>query len=605
MKITRYFSALFGLLCLVAPFTRAAQVKISALPATTTMTPESLIEVSYWNGSGFVTRKMTYAQLGAQIATNTAAISTNAAKGVLAYPGMAQHVKGRDFFNLWNIVSSNNQSRIGVVGDSVVYNGETVRGVRKTFESYMARGGWGSMYAENNAGTPGGHLKFFMDNLTAQNTSYAPGIFYGMQDGQVSTSIFDETAPATDRLSVYFHADASFGTLLVETNSGAGWGTRATINAAFGSHIYTATNFALSPKLTYSVRLTSAGTNVLDDVALTDSTEATNSIVLGRVTRPGALLAEIVTNAGFHVWVTNYNPQTLVFEVKDPGPEFLVAANHIVTTYTNRDVCFVTCSPNLPDEGAAAMRQVTIDFCRSNDVMCFDKFALFTPTNYWYSALPFAAQNIWNDGAHLGAMGIRYASAAFATWFGCGPERFAMFGLAPLSAGTTQTNDLTKANLAGGNTFTGNQIMPTLTIGAGNGTLNSTGTLAGVNLQNRTDVSQFLRVFAAGNGIRIVMSSWGTENGAYFTNRSGKLSFEADPAFHWSSDTPAIGSTTLPWWLVGTNSQFLGVTRLGHTPLAQIISPSANTMTLWCSNAFLYSIHNVAGTYTTNLIQAP
>lgn len=38
---------------------------------------------------------------------------------------------------------------------------------------------------------------------------------------------------------------------------------------------------------------------------------------------------------------------------------------------------------------------------------------------------------------------------------------------------------------------------------------------------------------------------------------------------------------------------------------AQYVLPAANGVSLFSSNAFLYSIHNLAGTYTTNLIKAP
>jgi len=511
--------------------------------------------------------------------------------------GVSQHVKGLDAYNLWSTVASNKQVRFAIVGDSVASAVETTRGVRLAFEAKMARGGWGSQYTENPIGLPSGSLKFYMSGHTV-NPATGPSLFYGMANGQVSTSVFDETAPLADKVSIYYHADSAFGTLLVETNAGAGWGTRATINAAEGSFIFRATNYTLAPLANYSLRITSTGTNVFDDAALIDSRDNTNSVVFSRqMCIPGGTLEQIVTHPGFYVWLTNYNPQVLFFEAKDPVNSLMNAATWIRDNLTNRDCIFIASSPNLPDAGMLTSRLALIDFCKTNSLMCFDKYALFLPTNKWYAAMSYSAENIWTDGAHLGKLGIRYATSAFTDWLGCGDHRF-LFSIAAQSIAG-------KANLVGGNTFSGDNYFANLYVGSGNTVLSSTGSQSGFNYAHRDDQANYGRLYANAGTVYLMSTHWPGTSGLIASNASGKFTYYVDPAVNWTLDTPRLGVPSSPWWLHATNSYLYGVSHMQNVDRSKIISPVVNGVTLWVSNSHLWSIHNLAGVFTTNLIKAP
>jgi len=484
-------------------------------------------------------------------------------------PGVGQHSRGRDNFRLWQTVTSNAPVRFVVVGDSVAENVETTRGVRLAFEKYMPRGGFGSMYSENPAATPGGSLLFYMDNLVTQShATYSAMPFFGFQNGQVSVSQWPQGAPLVDKVSIYFKANTTFGSWLLETNGGSGWGTRATWTAAFGSHDSSVTNFALNPRGAYNFRLTSTGTNVLETIGAINTLTTSNTVSWARVAKPGMLLSEVVQNPGFWVFYTNYAPQVCFFEVKDPAANLVDAANWIRLNLTNSDNVFITSSPGLPDTGgandASVARAALVDFGRTNAQMVFDKYALFLPTNFWFSALPFdttpgGGYTIWNDVSHLGAMGIRYSSQAFVNWFGCGPERFAMAGL--VAAGAAGS-DASKANLTGGNAFNGTQSHDgnivvsnnAVEVRGGNGQFSLWDPVSGVDvvrLMRRADLEMLSVRHSGSGGASFLTVSNNGIGAAIWTSDAGTVNVlpGGKAVYHFPTNQAPSDTATVDWWL--------------------------------------------------------
>jgi hypothetical protein len=370
----------------------------------------------------------------------------------------ARHVNSRDYYHLWSAIHSNAPVRFLVVGDSVANHIETTRGVRYALDGWMSRGGYGTGYTENQSEGTEAHLLWYQSGISASafNPGYAPGSYYPFSDSEVSTWQSQGGGITANQLTIYYMGGPELGSFLVETQrNGGSWGTRTTVDASIlSAGTMAATNFVLSPLTNYNVRITSTGSNNIVDVGLLDTT-ATNSHAWAKVTVPGQLLREIVTNANFSVLLTNFNPQVVFVEAKDPAADIVYGLSQLSLLCTNRDLVIIANGPNLPDEGALASREITIEFGQTNKLNVFDKYGILTPTNYWYGLLPITGgtTNFYNDGAHLGFKGIQYVSSAFANWFGVSSDRFGMAGIYP----RTGIDISAKANLTGGNAFSGDQ----------------------------------------------------------------------------------------------------------------------------------------------------
>lgn len=381
--------------------------------------------------------------------TNAPALATDAngklTNGVAGVTG-ARHVKSRDFYHMWDAINSNRPVRFLLVGDSVSDANETTRGVRYALDNYMERGGFGTWFTENQSEGPDPSPLHFYQSGTAgfvYVAGYAPGYYFAFENGEVSTWQSDVTAgiPAND-LAVYYMGGAELGSFLVETQiNGGSWGSLATIDStAAGQGVLTATNFTLAATTNYNLRFTSTGSNNIWNAGLSLKSNATNYQTWAKVAVAGALVTTIVTNAGFYTFLTNYNPHVVIVEAKDSAATSLEALTWLNSVCTNRDLIIVANSPNLPDAGAAADRELKIAFAQTNNLNLFDKYGLLLPTNYW----PTLGTAFWADGAHLGYNGISYVSSAFSDWMGLGAERFAMAGLPTpeAAASSTTTNTI-------------------------------------------------------------------------------------------------------------------------------------------------------------------
>lgn len=367
-----------------------------------------------------------------------------------------KHVRRNDMFQVWDSVSMHTNTRFGEIGDSVTHNGETLRGVRLAFDGYMDSGGYRTMFDENFANT-GANLLFYMDNLSPVYSGYSPSFFCPMTAGQTTTSVFANGSQYADTGVVDYHAGPELSVYTVQTNGGASWGTRATIDATVGTAgaLYS-TNLSL-PLGNYNIRVTSSASNNLANVGLMRLNSSTNTHTWARMARPGEAIINIVTNAGFWKFYTNYAPHCLFFEAKDSAVEIILAMNWVRTNLTNSANVWIVPAPTQDGSDLPAANAM-IDFARTNaGVILFNKRGLFEPVDFWFGLMPTNTANIFYDTAHLGAKGINYASSAFAQWFGAGHERFRMCGLQP-RVDVASVDISGKANLAGGNSFSGVQV---------------------------------------------------------------------------------------------------------------------------------------------------
>ena len=228
------------------------------------------------------------------------------------------------------------------------------------------------------------------------------------------------------------------------------------MDASVGGTKFIATNWPLATLTNYNIRITSTGTNAIGTFGLT-RTDLTNSHAWANLSIPGDLLGTVVTNANFWTFLTNYNPQVIIAEVKDSATLIMPGLNWLAANCTNRDIILITPSSNNDEGGLYDQRETMIQFALTNRLNLFDKYGYLLPTNFWFNSMPLSSANIYADGAHLGYKGISYISTAFADWFGAGGEKFAASRLLPrtVGGGGVQTNDTTKAQLVGGNTFSG------------------------------------------------------------------------------------------------------------------------------------------------------
>jgi hypothetical protein len=400
------------------------------------------------------------AQVAAIMATNGAAGATN------VYGIGARHVNARDYFHLWTTMQSNLPVRFLIIGDSVADFNETTRGVRYALDTYMVRGGYGSFYTEEFS-SEGIIFAQSGISVTKNDLTLSPAAFYGFTNGAALTTIANGGGITADTLQLYPFLGGA-GSFLIETQrNGGSFGTLATVNVSSGSGML-ATNFTLNPKTNYNVRITSTGSNNLFNVALLDNT-ATNSHAWARIATPGGTTEDIVTNAGFYTFLTNYNPQVIFVEAQDTVNTMSNAMRWLTINCTNRDIVYITASPS-PVGGTDAQREFMLSYAQTNNLNVFDKFGLFLPTNYWFQLMPLSTANIYQDGSHLGYKGIQYISSAFSSWFGDQSPRFGMAGLRP-----TAGSDGAKANLAGGNTFSGAQVVSSGNVTMQSGTLDITG----------------------------------------------------------------------------------------------------------------------------------
>ena len=364
-------------------------------------------------------------------------------------------VWSRDMVNLWSAVASNKPVRFLIVGDSVAANNETFRGVMYSMDGWMSRGGYGSIFTmEPSAG--GTHLLFYGTlgggSTYVTTVGFWIGAYVAMPNASTFTTVGDGGGVVSDKLSIYYYAAPSFGSFLVETQrNGGSFGTLATVSASVGGTGFLATNWTLGTLTNYNVRITSTGTNAIGTIGLTRN-DSTNSHAWANTSIAGITLSEIVTNVAFFRFLTNYNPQVILVEVKDPYVVAIQGMTWLATHCTNRDIVIVTPSSNNDEAGTYDERESLIQFGLTNKLNVFDKYSYFLPTNYFFNG----QGGFYADGAHLAYRGIDYISTAFTRWFGVSGDRFASARLRPIV--NSATVDISgKANLAGGNNLTGDQ----------------------------------------------------------------------------------------------------------------------------------------------------
>ena len=412
-------------------------------------------------------------------------------------------VWSRDMVNLWSAVASNKPVRFLIVGDSVSANVETPRGVMYSLDGWMTNGGYGSIFTME--ASAGGTPLLFYGSLAGGATytttvGFWIGSYIAMPTASTFTTIGDVGGVMSDKLSIYYYAAPSFGSFLVETQrNGGSFGTLATVNASVGGTAWIATNWTLATLTNYNVRITSTGTNAIGTIGLTRN-DSTNSHAWANTSIPGATISDVVTNAAFFKFLTNYNPQVILVEAKDPYAAAIHGLTWLATHCTNRDLVIITPSSNSDDGGIYDEREAIIQFGLTNKLNVFDKYSYFLPTNYFFNG----GGGFYVDGAHLAYRGIDYISTAFASWFGVSGERFASARLRPIV--NSATVDISgKANLAGGNNFTGDQHISGGYTWIDSHSIEIRGASDGLSLWNESNSDKF-RIQRDGGDFRAVES---------------------------------------------------------------------------------------------------
>jgi lysophospholipase L1-like esterase len=330
--------------------------------------------------------------------------------------------KANEFPNFNGAIASNLPVRILTIGDSVSAANETAPGLRFALDRIgLVRGGVGSYYGDTFA-TGNDQLRFIQSGgllFTAPDSHSANNHFH-LTGGQIYTSATSDPILA-DNLTIYYFAQVGAGTMLVETQSlGGSWGTIKTIDSAVGTTSI-ATNITLTPRDYYNVRITSTGNNFLLNVGLNDTT-IQSSHTWADASLSGVDTITLLTNAPFWQYLTNYNPHLIIVEAKDTAATMLETMKWFSANATNRDVIFVTPSPNSDDAGIPAEVDLMARYVRTNlNVSLFDKNSMFYPTNFW---IPLT----YSDGAHLNFRGAQRAQQAFADWFNVDSARNALGG---------------------------------------------------------------------------------------------------------------------------------------------------------------------------------
>lgn len=367
-------------------------------------------------------------------------------------------IKANEFPYTFMTVQSNLPLRVLTVGDSVTAKGETTPALLAAFRSYMAFGGFGTIYG-NDYEIAQDSVQFIQSGglSTTSGDSHTTQPHFHLSNGQQYISSGAEVL--ANKLTLYYYADGAAGTMLVETQAlGGSYGTLATINSALGTaHI--ATNFTLNTREYYRFRITSTGNNYLLDVGLTDTTTQRSQTWATKST-PGDTVTNIIYTPSFWNFFTNYNPHIVIIEAKDPADSILPAMDWFRNNATNSDIIYVAPSPNSEDAGLPAQCDVMFRYARTNTgISVFDKHALFYPTNHW---IPIT----YSDSAHLNYKGVIRASQAFADWFNVDDSKFGVGGKTNIqyfsvldsrliSAGAIQTTvpELLNEVYYGGNTL--------------------------------------------------------------------------------------------------------------------------------------------------------
>lgn len=333
--------------------------------------------------------------------------------------------KANEFPNFSGAIQSNLPVRILTLGDSVSAYNETAPGLRFALDKIgLVRGGVGSGYGDTFA-TGNDQLKFFQSgglSYTAPDSHSANNHFHLTASQVYNTTTSDPIL--ADNLTIYYFAQVGAGTMLVETQSlGGSWGTIKTIDSSVGTTSI-ATNITLTPRDYYNVRITSTGNNFLLNVGLNDTT-IQSSHTWADASLAGVDTLTLLTNAPFWQFLTNYNPHLIIVEAKDTAATMLETMKWFSANATNRDVVFVTPSPNPDDGGLPAQTDLMAMYVRTNvNISLFDKNSLFYPTNYW---IPIT-HNPGADASHLNFRGAQRAQQAFADWFNVDEARFAFGG---------------------------------------------------------------------------------------------------------------------------------------------------------------------------------
>lgn len=584
----------------------------TALPIITSTSPTATYAVV---DAGSGPKNITISNLVRNAGPITAANVTSVAGNVAELAAISatnlgnatlQNVNQGYFPRVSNAIKSNLPVRILNIGDDQVQPVNPMQYALTNFLSTRTSGFTvgGSYFYRTAAGTHAERTGYqaSQDGLLPVQT-----IRMGNGSSFTNTSTVMNGFPTT-RISLNYYQSNNFGSITVQTQAfGGALGVFRTVDANNGgalTYAYTNWDISLQPNLVVSVF--STGTNIVIGAGQINTNAGSlwswDDYESGNIALAQMTANAVSSNAAGMFFKSNDWDLIIIHDINGSSAgaasnEWWTAAANFETAISGVTSDIVYWTPQRvigANEISAAQRDGMIPFAKAFNRPLFDAYNVTYPDSRAQS------NGLYNvDGVHLTDAGSAYVTARFLQDFGLTTE-FAATLAPPLRFGADVSG---KANLAGGNNFTGAQTMnSTLTVGS---TLTTTGALAGVNFQNRTSSTEFGRLFATGSALYLVQSSWATDKGIIISNNSGRLTLYADPAFFWTDHTPALGNASSPWWLVATNAQMLGVTRYTHTAPAQIVLPAANGVVMWCSNAFLYSIHNVGGIYTTNLIQGP
>ncbi len=247
------------------------------------------------------------------------------------------------------------------------------------------------------------------------------------------------------------------GSMLVETQAYSGsWGTIGTLNSGGTTFQMHTTNWTV-PLTNYLMRVTATGSNLPVSFALTDRGTGAG-FISSATTTPGMYPIQRMQSAGSNnvaTYLLWQNPDVVFYKAEraDTALTEVPWFNAVLSnTLPNCDLVLIAYHENTDPVQSYTNRQNFITLSKQMGRAFIDNYAESTP---YQDSLDAGLYNV--DEVHLIDVGRAVLHGRVPTQLGIGLDGMLALNY-PLPSGSfAQTNDTTKANLAGGNTFTGVQ----------------------------------------------------------------------------------------------------------------------------------------------------
>lgn len=530
--------------------------KVSSMVNTPTLTSNSLFSAAY---GGTVTKSISFGQLLEQVQTNLTG----------TFPDRSANLESLGTFTR-KLDSSAQQLKICIVGDSYADAGVGVayEMMQKLFAGRTLAGlGFNNTANKHMYALAGGAAL-----VNAAPEDYSTNWFSGYFRVPLSATVTwadSGNGITSDKIGVFWIATPAGGTIDVQVSTAGGAftsvGTVAGYTAgapAYGYQAYTLASGA------HRIRVAStSGENTI--LATENYLSTVPGGIISYFMDKGGISAVVMTNTPLAIRqgvFTSINPDLVIFHNLDEATSYDIYTNAAFADWFN-NVTAPKLVLGLHFKGTDGDYGF-IGTLQRNDALrnaCLQNGWAFCDLMPDARSLTNQVQRGWMTVAadptltHLygpvGGLGLA-ESVMRKTRINPGVS-FA------LTNGLGSSDVSGKANLAGGNTFTGDQIFQAAYFGAGNLFLSSTGTLAGLNFTYRNDNSTFARLFAKNDAIYLTSSVWAGSGakGLTLTNNFGKLALIADPIFNSPYGYPSLGLDRAPWWGIITNIQLKGASQ--------------------------------------------